>query len=82
LQRAHILLELGIPAVFSGLEKANAHFAVYGRQLHGLGLDDVVEEDGLLVQESALVESVARVQVEGEVEDCGCEGEAAELGRC
>jgi hypothetical protein len=33
----------------------------------------------LLVQERALVQSVARVQVEGEVEDCGCEGEAAEL---
>jgi hypothetical protein len=47
--------------------------------LHGFGLDDVVEEDGLLVEKSALVESVARVQVEGEVEDCGCEGEAAEL---
>lgn len=31
------------------------------------------------MEESALVQSVARVQVEGEVEDGGCEGEAAEL---
>lgn len=45
----------------------------------GFGLDNVVEEDCLLVEESALVQSIARVQVEGEVEDGGCEGEAAEL---
>jgi len=31
------------------------------------------------VQERALVKSVAGVEVEGEVDDCGCEGEAAEL---
>jgi hypothetical protein len=33
----------------------------------------------LLVQQGALVQSVARVDVEREVDDGGCEGEAAEL---
>jgi hypothetical protein len=42
-------------------------------------LDDVIEEDGLLVEKRALVQSVARVQVEGEVDYGCCEGEAAEL---
>jgi hypothetical protein len=79
LQRAHILLELGVPAVFRGFEKTNADFAVYGRQLHGFRLNNVVEQNGLLVEESTLVQSIARVEVEGQVHYCCCEGEAAEL---
>lgn len=69
LQRPHILLQLGIPPVFSGLQQADADFAVDGFGCCGLGLDDAVEQDCLLVQQGTLVQSVARVDVEREVDD-------------
>ena len=79
LQRPHILLQLSVPPVFGSLQQANADFAVNGFGLRRLGLYDAIEEDCLLVQQGALVQSVARVDVEREVDDGSCEGEAAEL---
>ena len=79
LQRPHILLQLSVPPVFGGLQQADADFAVDGFWLCGLGLYDAIEEYRLLVQQGALVQSVARVDVQREVDDGCCESEAAEL---
>lgn len=75
----HIPLQLRVPSILCALEQAQAHFAVYGRRLRGLGLDDAVQKDCLLVQQGALVEAIARMEVQGEVDDGRCESEAAEL---
>lgn len=79
LQLPHIPLQLRVPPILCAFEQAQAHFAVYGRRLRGLGLDDAVQKNCLLVQQGALVEAIARVEVQGEVDDGGCESEAAEL---
>jgi hypothetical protein len=42
-------------------------------------VEDRVEELGLLREEEVLMHAVLLVVVVAEVEDCGCEGQAAEL---
>lgn len=55
LQRPYILLELSIPPVFGSFQQSDANLAIDGLRLRGLGFDEAVEQDRLLVQKGALV---------------------------
>lgn len=61
LQLLHVAFQFGVPSVLDGLPESSAYFSCGGWRERGLGLDDVGEEEGLLVQEKRLLDPVACV---------------------
>ena len=71
LQTPHRRLELRVPSILDSLAQSGSDGSCRRRGRRGLRVDDAVEEEGLLAQESGLVGAISLVEVEGDVEE-GC----------